>query len=183
MNLRIMLSAAVLLSVLTGCGGPGTARRGGSSVRGEFPGHIAEIESTFHPSDYGIETWESDTQEGQTAETAGSGDSVAASQTDTIPGFRVQVTITEDIDYANLLRDSLSQALPDEWVYVVHHPPHYKIRVGNFDERFSAGDMLRMLRRRGFPDAWIVPDRVFRNPPPKPAPPPPDSADSADTPR
>ena len=186
MKLPIMLSGTLLLLLLAGCAGcgsSGTAPRGGASATGGFPDYLAESESTFHPSDYGIETWESPAIEGQTGAPGGTMDSVPASHPDTIPGFRVQVTITGDIDDANLLRDSLSRALSDEWVYIVHHPPYYKIRVGNFSERFAAGEMLERLRRHGFPDAWIVPDRILRNPLPKPAPMAPDTTDGTDTPR
>jgi hypothetical protein len=144
------------------------------------PGKAAQAESTFRPSDFGIETWEADTS-GSIADLPQ--DSSAQPETvapDTIPGFRVQVAITEDIDRAMFLKDSLSAALHDEWVYVVHHPPYYKVRLGDFSERHLAAGFLDALKRRGYPDAWIVPDRVIRNPPPKVLASPPDSsADSA----
>jgi hypothetical protein len=182
-NLRIILPGSVLLLLLARCGGSETARRESTSGRGAFPGYMADAESTFHPADYGIETWESDTASLPAAEASPPADSAAAAQPDTIPGFRVQVTISEDIDAANALRDSLSEIFPDEWVYIVYHPPYYKIRIGNYADRFVAAGMLDSLRHQGFPDAWIVPDRVLRNAPPRPLPPPPDSTDSALPPR
>ncbi len=185
MSTRAVLAGVALIVSAAGCGGSDPAPRGGTSSTGEFPVYITQAESTFHPGDYGVETWEVDTLAGQTAAGAGDAgvDSAGVAEPDTIPGFRVQVSITGDIDGANGLKDSLSVALEKEWVYVVYHPPYYKIRVGNFADRFAAGEMLDRLRRHGFPDAWIVPDRVVRNPPPKPAHPTPDSTDVAVPPR
>jgi hypothetical protein len=176
--------AGALLASIAGCGAPGeTGRSGARTATGEFPAAIAQSESTFDPSDYGIESWETGSSAGRGETAAPGGDTVTVTVPDTLQGFRVQVTITEDIDYASGLRDSLSRALPGEWVYVVHHPPYYKVRVGNFSERFAATGLLDSLRRRGFPDAWIVPDRVLRNPLPPPTgdePLPPDTLGAGD---
>jgi hypothetical protein len=150
-------------------------------VAGEFPGYGAQAESTFRPADYGIETWGEDTAATPEATAPDSAPPPEAVVPDTIPGFRVQVAITEDIDRAGFVRDSLSAVLGDEWVYVVHHPPYYKVRVGDFSERYLAAGFLDGLKRRGYPDAWIVPDRVFRDPPPKPLPAPDDTSAAADT--
>jgi hypothetical protein len=163
---------------LAGCGGSPASDRGARSGPGEFPEYIAQAESTFRPADYGIETWEEDTTGAVAGTVPDSAAPPEAASPDTIPGFRVQVAITEEIDKAGFLRDSLSAAFPDDWVYVVHHPPYYKVRIGNFSERYLAEGFLDGLKRHGYPDAWIVPDRVLRNPPPRPLPAPPDSADS-----
>lgn len=182
------LSAAILAvagfstaASVAGCGGSSAGDRGARSVAGEFPGYVAQAESSFRPAEFGIETWEEE-KAGAPGGTAP--DSAAPPEAvvpDTIPGFRVQVAITEDIDRAGFVRDSLTAALSDEWVYVVHHPPYYKVRVGDFSERYLAAGFLDGLKRRGYPDAWIVPDRVLRNPPPKPLSAAPDTAAGADT--
>ena len=165
----LVLACAALALSMAGCGG---SEGGAGSVRsgsGEFPGDVAHAESTFHPSDYGIETWADDTLARQPSPPIV--DSVflpsADAGADTVPGFRVQVAITQDIDAAASLKDSLMAAFPDQWVYVVHHPPYYKVRLGDFGERHLAAALLDGLKRR-YPDAWIVPDRVLRTPPPKP---------------
>ncbi len=177
-------AALVLLVLLVGgCGGSDPAQRGATSAKGDFPGDVPQAESSFRPADYGVETWEQDTLVRPSGEVIPGADPAVAASPDSIPGVRVQVSITGDIDDANNLRDSLSGELPKEWVYVVYHAPYYKIRVGNFVDRFAAGEMLERLRRQGFPDAWIVPDRIVRNPPPKPAALIPDSTDAGETPR
>jgi hypothetical protein len=87
---------------------------------------------------------------------------------ETIPGFRVQVLFTQDIDAANQMKDNVESALPENWVYVVYESPYYKVRVGNYTERASAVPMIKKLRSLGYKDAWVVPDNVVSNLPPKP---------------
>lgn len=160
--------ALMLLFAMGGCGGTEVSRRPATGPDAGGTAAPDDAESTFNPSDYGIESWEEEPADaGSPAPAAGGGES-ATVEPDTLPGFRVQATITGDIDKATTLRDSLSIDVPGAQVYIVHHPPYYKIRVGDFVDRFAAGEMLELLRRRGFPDAWIVPDRVPRNRPPKP---------------
>ena len=174
----LMPAAALAVSIVVtaaGCGGSSGSGSAGRSGAGEFPGYIAQAESTFRPADFGIESWDADTAVAGDIPPPAPDSGEEAVAPDTIPGFRVQVAITEDIDRAGLLRDSLSASLPDEWVYVVHHPPYYKVRIGDFSGRHLAEGFLDDLKRHGYPDAWIVPDRVFRTPPPKP---PPVAADS-----
>ncbi len=86
---------------------------------------------------------------------------------ETIPGFRLQVLLTQNIEEASGTRDTLNHLLPSEWVYTVYDAPYYKVRVGNFLDRASAGVLLKRLAGLGFKDAWTVPDNVIKNPPPK----------------
>jgi hypothetical protein len=88
-------------------------------------------------------------------------------QPETIPGFRIQVVLTQEIDQAMAIRDSLAKEFQEENVYVVYDAPTYKIRIGNYPDRSSASPLLKQLVRRGYPDAWIVPDNVLKNPPPR----------------
>jgi len=87
---------------------------------------------------------------------------------ETTAGFRVQILFTQDIDQATQLRDSLDSLFPDQWVYTVYDAPYYKVRVGNHDDRQTAAQIVKRLTSFGFKDAWIVPDNIFRNVPPKP---------------
>ncbi|HEV8537793.1 MAG TPA: SPOR domain-containing protein, partial [Bacteroidota bacterium] len=86
---------------------------------------------------------------------------------ETIPGFRVQALLTQDIDEADMAQRNLEQQLPDEHMYMVYDAPYYKIRVGNFPDRSGANLTLRRLVGLGYKDAWIVPDNVLKRPPPK----------------
>lgn len=163
----VLALAFALLS--PGCGSSEPAGKGAEPSTDDFAGYISENESTFHPEDFGVETWENDHERGDGIVPGGAADSTAPAEPDTVPGFRVQISITQEIDRANSLRDSLALLLPGEWVYMVYHPPYYKVRIGNFTGRADAGAMLEEVRRNGYPDAWIVPDKILRNPPPPPS--------------
>jgi hypothetical protein len=60
--------------------------------------------------------------------------------------------------------------LPDEWVYLVYDLPYYKVRVGNYAEKEAANESVKKLVSLGYADAWVVPERILKNPPPPPPP-------------
>ncbi|MBF8248556.1 MAG: SPOR domain-containing protein, partial [Bacteroidetes bacterium] len=49
-------------------------------------------------------------------------------------------------------------------------PPSYKLRVGNFLNRADAEVYAQTFAAQGFPDAWVVPERVIKNIQPRPIP-------------
>jgi hypothetical protein len=85
-----------------------------------------------------------------------------------VPGFRVQLFATEDIDEANLKKAEAEAAFPEEWFYIVFDPPAYKLRSGNFLSRPEADEYAKLLADNFFPDAWVVPERVIKNIKPRP---------------
>jgi hypothetical protein len=161
---------ALLILLLPGCGSSGGTKEDTPPTTTDFSRYVRENESTFNPSDYGIETWDSGAAAGRTIIPVESTDPVTDLVRDTVPGFRVQVMITQEIDRATSLRDSLFAAMPGQWIYLVYHPPYYKVRIGNYTDRFDADATLARLRKAGLTDAWVVPDRIVRNPPPAPLP-------------
>ena len=55
---------------------------------------------------------------------------------------------------------------------MIYDSPYYKVRVGDFLSRPETNQLLKALMERGYDEAWIVADRVLKNPPPrKPTPP------------
>jgi hypothetical protein len=76
-------------------------------------------------------------------------------------GFRIQIFSTPHIDEAAVMQGSVRQIVDDS-VYVVYDPPVYKVRVGDFVTRLEANQSLSYLLDRGFPDAWIVSDRIVK---------------------
>ena len=88
------------------------------------------------------------------------------------PGFRIQVLSTTEIDEASTLKDSLLVLFETDSVYVVYNSPYYKVRVGDFLTRPQGNALLRRLIDLGYKDAWIVADRVLKNPSRKPIFPP-----------
>jgi len=173
-------------AVLVACGfalaaGCASSDKTGSAAappEGDVSRPVSENESDFDPSAYGIESWDSGGSAGVTPSSSESPAPETTVAPDTVPGFRVQVLITQEIDRANTMRDSLFRAMPGQWIYIVHHPPYYKVRIGNYTDRFTADETLDRLRREGLQDAWVVPDRIVRNP--LPAPMPQDSTQPAD---
>lgn len=164
------------LLVLAGCLLPG-CKAPEETARQELPQEtlkdfLTRYEKTFDPTQYDIQIARTaslafDDTLGKSATLITSG-----APPETTAGFRVQVLTTQDIDQAVQLRDTLSLALQDDWVYIVHDAPYYKVRVGNYTDRPSANKTAKTLIEKGYSTAWVVPDQVLKNPPPKPFPPP-----------
>lgn len=89
-----------------------------------------------------------------------------------VPGFRVQIYASTNIDQAADQKQIAEELFPEEWFYLVYDPPTYKIRAGNFLNRFEADRFLKELRAEGFRDSWTVPDKIQKNIAPRSARPP-----------
>ncbi len=85
----------------------------------------------------------------------------------TIPGFRVQLTSTPILDDAIDARNEADTLLTSYSVYIIYDSPYYKVRAGDFRTKYEASQAANYIASHGFPDAWSVPDNVFRNPPKK----------------
>jgi len=133
--------------------------------KSSFKEFLTKYEKTFDPSDFDISLDSIRLEEKRQHEALEASKLVSVAPPETIPGFRVQVLFTPDIEQANLSRDTLSYLLPEEWTYVVYDAPYYKIRVGNYIDRTSANLMIRKLVGLGYQDAWVVPDKIIKNPP------------------
>lgn len=166
--LRSSPVAACLILLWAGCAGSS-----GAAVQSqqERPSPLREFleryERTFRPSEYDPDIGTLLRQMQAPPEAVGEAGIVTPAVPETIPGFRVQLLLTQDIDRANGVRDSLNAALPDDWVYVVYDAPYYKVRVGNYRERPAANAELKHIVALGYRDAWVVPDLIVKNPPPK----------------
>ena len=82
----------------------------------------------------------------------------------TIPGFRVQILTTQDLPEAISMKAKADSLLPSYNIYIVYDSPYYKVRVGDFRARYEANQAVNYIASHGFPNAWSVPDNVFRNP-------------------
>lgn len=79
-----------------------------------------------------------------------------------IDGYRIQV-------FFNSGRDAREEAIrvkadflsdfPDIPVYIVYHSPFYKVRIGDFRNKYEALGVFREIRRK-YPDAYIVKDVI-----------------------
>lgn len=126
---------------------------------------IMKYEKTFTPSDYNPDI--NLLKEKEKKEFAALHPAAVATQAppETIPGFRIQVFLTQEIDRVNAVHDSVATFFPEELVYVVYDSPYYKVRLGNYTDRQSANPILRKLIELGYKESWVVPDNVLKNPP------------------
>jgi hypothetical protein len=162
----VIVFIAVL--VLAGCGGSTNATK-------ESPGRtvprdedLQTYEKEFRPSDH-----EPDVREGGEANVlpplpgkiGPRTDSAVASDEELVPGFRVQIFATADIDAAQQRKAEAENLFPDEVFYMQYDPPVYKIRGGNFKQRYEADRFARLAIDRGYPESWVVPEHVVKSPP------------------
>ena len=94
------------------------------------------------------------------ADTAGA--QRAEAESELVPGFRVQIFSTTDIDEANQKKAEAEADFPSESFYIQYDPPTYKIRGGNFLERYEAERFARAAIEKGFAESWAVPEKINR---------------------
>jgi hypothetical protein len=128
---------------------------------------LNKYEPEFNPSDYDADVSIVRQEEKAQREAIQIAAVTTVAIPETIPGFRVQVLFTQDIEQADSAKDDLANLVPEEWVYVVYDAPYYRVRVGNYTNRSAASQMLSKLIKLGYKDAWVVPDNVVENPLPK----------------
>lgn len=164
-TLLVVLSG--LISVwMTSCAG--SKQSSPATARGEtLADFIARYEKTFRPSDYRLDFAIATAGDSQQFAALHSATVYTPVLPETLQGFRIQVFMTKEIDEANATLTALEEQLPEEFAYMAYDAPYYKIRVGNFTDRSAAAPMLKRLTSLGYRDSWIVPDKVFKNPPPK----------------
>lgn len=92
----------------------------------------------------------------------------AVAEPESVQGFRIQVFASNNYDEAAAVRNTLNIELPTQWVYMVYDAPTYKVRVGDFTNRADANLAIDGFIEKGYKGAWVVPERVIRNPQPKP---------------
>jgi hypothetical protein len=157
----------IILLLIAGCGSSKKIEKEKSGE--ELKEFLAKYEKTFDPSAYNPEVESIKVEEKNVHNAIESANTVEVALPETIPGFRIQVLFTPEIDEANQIRDSLNTYIPEEWTYIVFDAPYYKVRIGNFMERYEAQALLRRLVSLGFSESWVVPDKVVKNPPPRPS--------------
>ncbi len=163
-SIATLLLPAALLSACT----PGreTTHESPSPGAGDAMGRY---EADFRPSDH-------DTLPAPASRTGApllpqnrdnSGDAAAPEgEGELVQGFRVQLFSSTDIDAAKAKKLEAESFFPSEWFYLQYDPPTYKIRGGNFLQRYEAERFVKLAAERGFGDSWAVPEKVFKQPPP-----------------
>ena len=165
------LTIIAVIVVLSGCApGKETVKSEGAT---EEMAELHRYEATFAPSEYDQNVEELFREAKEAVETEGAPDlPVPSTQPpEIVSGFRVQIISSSNIDEAKQMKTAAESLFPGEWFYLVYDAPAYKLRVGNFLARFEADRFAKLLSEKGYKDAWVVPERVYRNPPPRPSPP------------
>jgi hypothetical protein len=163
------VSIVLLVSlIVAGCGTSGESTR----VEGDPNAELHAYESDFRPSDYDPEPAPGSPASPNLLERP---EGTPAEETPTlllqeeVQGFRVQVYTTESIDSAKVQKAECESLFPGEWFYLDYDPPTYKIRAGNFLTKYEAYRFARRISDHGYPNAWPVPQRVYKDPPAPPA--------------
>ncbi len=156
----------ILLLLMIGCG---SAKRAEQSEHTSESSTLEEYEADFRPSDYDVELGVvfSELRKEEGKKNAPAEITPTVETPVFVPGYRVQLFATTDIDEAASQKATAESAFPDEWFYIEYDPPTYKLRAGNFLSRAEAEAFARTLQSTGYPDAWVVPDRVQKNAPPR----------------
>ena len=85
-----------------------------------------------------------------------------AIQEEVVQGFRIQIFSSSNMDEAILMKNLALEKFVGDSVYVVYDAPVYKVRVGDFLNRYEANQRLPEFVDKGYRDAWIVPDRIVQ---------------------
>ncbi len=76
-----------------------------------------------------------------------------------LDGFRVQVFAGLDSLNALAIKNELKSKV-DEPVYLLNEKGLYKVQIGDFQYRVDADNRNMVLRREGYPGAWVVSRKV-----------------------
>jgi hypothetical protein len=164
--IAIEMITLMLVIVLTtaGCGG---AKKAQQSEHASEASVLEEYEADFQPSDYDVDvaTVFSELRKEKGKENLPTEIGPTVETPIFVPGYRVQLFATTDIDEANSQKAMAQAAFPNEWFTIEYDPPTYKLRAGNFLSRTDAEAFAQILQSSGYHDAWVVPDRVQKNAP------------------
>lgn len=123
------------------------------------------FEKSFRPSTYDapLPAIASDTSQADLMTSSG----LTSAQPETTQGFRIQVMNTNSFEESSSMRTTLLELFDTWWVYVLYDAPTYKVRIGDFGTRIEAKRALEEIQQKGFPNAWLVPDKVVLHLPPR----------------
>lgn len=158
---------AALVSVLfvAGCGGSqGAFQSVGSEDDQSKKAPLSYYEATLRPSDFDEEV--EIVQKAHAQSTGFMPLDIPSDSTviveEVTQGFRVQIFASSSIDEANAAKAIAEGKYRRDSIYVVYDPPVYKVRIGDYATRFEANQQLTRLVNSGYPDAWVVADRVVQ---------------------
>lgn len=81
--------------------------------------------------------------------------------TDTIPGYRVEVISSDNLDEVNTVRAEVYFKTNEKSLYVIFEPPFYVLRVGDCKSINEAKALSFKLNQLGFSGTKIVNDSIL----------------------
>jgi hypothetical protein len=155
---------AVVVGVLASCST--TRESEDDSKRGIS---LRESEASFRPSEFDqpVRDFFPEHQGAAERDTSSATANLPLQPPDLTQGYRVQIFATTTYDDATRMKAAVEAQFADEWFYLVYDAPTYKLRGGNFRERYEADRFARLLSEKGYKDGWVVPEKVHSNPPPR----------------
>jgi hypothetical protein len=159
--LLLMIAASALM--LFACGT--TRELPGEDLRHTYEVALRSFEADFQPSDYAptISSVLEEDPDTVTQSVKVHPNNLPAGSGEVVLGYRVQVFSTTDFTTAKSRQTDAQFLFPGDRVYLVYEPPTYKIRVGDFLARFEADQFQQQAAERGFPNAWVVPEKIYKN--------------------
>jgi hypothetical protein len=126
---------------------------------------LREYEATLKPSDFDEEPfvqYQMHSTDGKAPTTLRSSEDSSLIKEEIVQGFRIQLFSSSNIDEATAIKNDAAPKFISDSIYVVFDAPVYKVRVGDFINRYEANQRLPEFVAQGYRDAWVVPDRVLQ---------------------
>ena len=126
---------------------------------------LSESEATFNPSEYDREIdlpspTRSEEQKPQ-APIEIPKDSMSV-QEEVVQGYRIQIFSSSNMDEVAEMKILAMEKCAGDSIYIVFDAPVYKVRIGDFVNRYEANLRLPEFIEKGFRDPWVVPDRIVQ---------------------
>lgn len=154
------LSLLILILVIAGCSSTRTMMPGTEKPENEekTTGIVNEFFDPLILNDEELEirkTISVETKSDQVGQNLSKPDT-SYQQSESSPGFRVQICAVSDEDRAKQIQRDAILKFIDEDIYLIYDIPYYKVRVGNCLTRYEADQLQKLAVEKGFEDAWVV---------------------------
>lgn len=161
LQVAVLCLSAVSGVFLAGCGTGGQMLNDAQDGTKE-KAPLAYYEATLRPSEFDEDVesiQKAHEQQGETPLIPDLPTDSLVVETVEVQGFRIQVFASGNIDEAAAAQRTARNQVSDS-VYVVYDPPVYKVRVGDYATRLEASQRLPRIVNLGYPDAWVVSDKI-----------------------
>jgi hypothetical protein len=157
----IALSFVIFLS-FTGCASLFSSKPAKTPAE-ERKDFLDKYEKSFNPAEYDEVEDTLNERLSSKNKNLSSAHDAESKEPEFVSGFRVQILFTPEIDEATNIKNGVTPLVKDA-VHVIFEAPYYKVRIGDCQTRLTANQLLKTLVDLGYKNAWIVPDKVYKNP-------------------